>query len=301
MLTTTHSTRKYHMFERLLRHKLAVISAVVLLALSLLSYCAPLIERVLGVDHANVNLYNRFAGPSLTNLLGTDELGRDLFVRLLYGGRVSLSIAITAAIIASVFGTLVGLTAGYYGGWLDRFLMRFNDAFMALPLLPLLIVLAAVDLEKVGVPRTIAESDDISLYRIIIIVSMVSWNTVARLVRAETLALRESDFIRAAQSLGASSSAIIVRHILPNSSSPIIVATTLSVGYIILFESVLSFLGLGVQAPVTSWGNMLSNAQELMWSAPYLAILPGLMIFVTVIACNFFGDGLQDAMDPRTT
>ena len=299
MIPANHSIKSYHMFQRLIRHKLAAISAVVLIGLALLSCFAPLIESVLEVDHTNVDLYNRFASPSFTNLLGTDELGRDLFVRLLYGGRVSLSIAITAAIIASVFGTLVGLTAGYYGGWLDRFLMRFNDAFMALPLLPLLIVLAAVDLEKVGVPKSIAESDDISLYRIVIIISMVSWNTVARLVRAETLALRESDFTRAAQSLGASSSTIIVRHILPNSSSPIIVATTLSVGYIILFESVLSFLGLGVQAPLTSWGHMLSNAQELIWSAPYLAILPGLMIFITVIACNFFGDGLQDAMDPR--
>jgi peptide/nickel transport system permease protein len=168
-----------------------------------------------------------------------------------------------------------------------------------LPLVPLLIVLAALDLEKLGLPQDVVQSENISLYRIVIIIALVGWNTVARLVRAETLALREREFVRAAVAMGASPGAIMRRHILPNALSPIIVATTLSVGNIILFESILSFLGLGIQPPVASWGNMLTNAQELIWSAPQLAVWPGLMIFVTVIAFNFLGDGLQDALDPR--
>lgn len=287
------------MTRRFLEHRMAVVSAFVLAVFAALSFAAPVVEALLGMDHTHVDLYKRFAGPSLAHPLGTDELGRDLFVRLLYGGRVSLTVAIIAALIAAVIGTLVGLIAGYYGGLTDRLLMRINDGFIALPLLPLLIVLAAVDLEKIGIPKSLAQSDDVSLYRIVVIVALVGWNTVARLVRAETLALREREFVRAAVALGASPYRIMARHILPNAVSPIIVATTLSVGSIILFESILSFLGLGIQPPVASWGNMLSNAQELIWSAPQLAVWPGLMIFVTVIAFNFLGDGLQDALDPR--
>jgi peptide/nickel transport system permease protein len=189
--------------------------------------------------------------------------------------------------------------AGYAGGIADRLLMRFNDAVIALPLLPLLIVLAAVDLGKLGLPPEIATSEHVSLYRIVVIVSLFGWNTVARLVRAETLALRQREFVRAAVALGTTPRSIMWRHILPNAVSPIIVATTLSVGQIILFESTLSFLGLGIQPPTASWGNMLTNAQEVIWSAPELAVWPGLLIFLTVIAFNFLGDGLQDALDPR--
>ena len=297
--TASQDTPVRRMARRFLQHKMALISALVLLALSILSFAAPLVEVALGIDHTHVDLYKRFSAPSWDHPFGTDELGRDLFVRLLYGGRVSLTIAVIAALFAAIIDTLIGIIAGYYGGWLDRLLMRINDAFIALPLLPLLIVLAAVDLEKVGIPKEIAQSEDISLYRIVVIVALVGWNTVARLVRAETLTLREHDFVRAAVALGASPTRVMARHILPNAISPIIVAITLSVGTIILFESILSFLGLGIQPPVASWGNMLSNAQDLIWSAPQLAVWPGIMIFVTVIAFNFLGDGLQDALDPR--
>ena len=177
--------------------------------------------------------------------------------------------------------------------------MRLTDAVIALPLLPLLIVLAAVDLSKLGVPASLAQSEAASLYRILLIVALVGWTTVARLVRGTTLSVRERDFVRAAVAQGAGPLRIMLRHILPNVVSPIIVATTLSVGNVILTESVLSFLGLGIQPPLPSWGNMLTNAQELIWQAPALAIYPGLLIFVTVIAFNFLGDGLQDALDPR--
>jgi peptide/nickel transport system permease protein len=231
--------------------------------------------------------------------MGTDEAGRDLLARLLRGGRVSLAVALAAALTSAVIGTAIGLIAGYYGGWFDATLMRFTDGVIALPLLPLLIVLAAVDLSKLGLPDAIVQSEDISLYRIVLIISMVGWTTVARLVRAETLSLKTREFVRAAVAQGATGGRIMRLHILPNAASPIIVATTLSVGNIILFESVLSFLGLGIQPPTPSWGNMLTNAQDLVWQAPELAVWPGLAIFGTVIAFNFFGDGLQDALDPR--
>jgi peptide/nickel transport system permease protein len=178
--------------------------------------------------------------------------------------------------------------------------MRINDAVIALPLLPLLIVLAAIDLEKLGLPPAITQSEHVSLYRIVVIITLFGWNTVARLVRAETLALRQREFVRAAVALGTTPRGIMWRHILPNAVSPIIVATTLSIGHIILFESTLSFLGLGIQPPTASWGNMLTNAQEVIWSAPELAVWPGLLIFLTVMAFNFLGDGLQDALDPRS-
>ncbi len=287
------------MWRRFLQHRLAVASLATLMALALLSIAAPVAERFLGVDAGLANLFGRFAPPSLEHPLGTDELGRDVLVRLLYGGQVSLMVGVAVALFSAVIGTSIGLVAGYYGGLTDRILMRVNDAVIALPLLPLLIVLAALDLQKLGLPPALVQSENVSLYRIVAIISLVGWNTVARLVRAETLALRQREFVRAAVALGAQPHAIIWRHILPNAVSPIIVATTLSVGHVILFESVLSFLGLGIQPPVASWGNMLTNAQELIWSAPLLAVWPGLAIFVTVIAFNFLGDGLQDALDPR--
>jgi peptide/nickel transport system permease protein len=286
-------------WRRFLRHRLAVASLLVLATLGVLAAAAPLVERALGVDAFTADLYQRLQGPSLAHPLGTDEIGRDHLVRLLYGGQVSLTVGLIAAFFSAVIGTVVGILAGYFGGRLDALLMRMTDSVIALPLLPLLIVLAAVDLEKLGLPAAIADSEDASLYRIVIIVSLVGWTTVARLVRAETLSMRKREFVRAAVALGARTDRILLTHILPNVVSPIVVATTLSVGNIILFESVLSFLGLGIQPPVASWGNMLSNAQDLVWSAPELATWPGIFIFVTVIAFNFLGDGLQDALDPR--
>jgi peptide/nickel transport system permease protein len=177
--------------------------------------------------------------------------------------------------------------------------MRFTDAVIALPTLPLLIILAAIDLKKLGLPAAIVQSEAVSLYRIVFLVALVGWTTVARLVRGAALSLRAQDFVRAAVALGARPLRIMLVHILPNLASPIIIATTMSVGHIILLESVLSFLGLGIEPPLPSWGNMLTGAQETIGFAPQLALYPGLLIFVTVIACNFLGDGLQDALDPR--
>ncbi|HMB76649.1 MAG TPA: ABC transporter permease [Kiloniellaceae bacterium] len=288
------------LWRRFLKHRLAVLSLLVLILLILLAFSAPLAEALLGVDANSVDLFALKAPPSAAHPFGTDELGRDLLVRLLYGGQVSLLVGLAAALCAAVIGSLIGVLAGYHGGSLDALLMRLTDGVIALPLLPLLIVLAAIDLEKLGLPAALARSEDVSLYRIVILISLVGWTTVARLVRGATLALREREFVRAAVALGASSRRIMLVHVLPNVISPVIVATTLSIGNIILLESVLSFLGLGIQPPTASWGNMLTNALELIWDAPHLVVLPGLLIFVTVIAFNFLGDGLQDALDPRT-
>ena len=286
-------------FDRFVRHRLAVGSLAVLAAFVLLAAAAPLFEALLGVDAESVDLLNRFGRSSADHPLGTDDLGRDVLVRLLYGGRVSLFVGLTAAVVSAAIGTVVGLVSGYHGGRLDAFLMRLTDGVIALPLLPLLIVLAALDLGKLGLPEAIVRSENVSLYRIIVIVVLVGWTTVARLVRGTALALRERPFVLAAHAQGASALRVMTVHILPNLSSPIIVATTLSAGNVILLESVLSFLGLGIQPPIPSWGNLLTNAQELIWSAPALAFYPGILIFVTVIAFNFLGDGLQDALDPR--
>ena len=273
---------------------------MLIVALSIVTLAAPLAEILLGVDGEAVDLFATKMPPSGTHPLGTDELGRDLLVRLLYGGRISLLTGIAAALCAAVIGSIVGLLAGYHGGTLDAVLMRLTDGVIALPLLPLLIVLAAIDLEKLGLPAGVASSQNASLYRIVALIALVGWTTVARLVRGATLAMREREFVRAAEALGASAFRTMAVHILPNVISPIIVATTLSIGNIILLESVLSFLGLGIQPPTPSWGNMLTNALDLIWDAPHLVVLPGLLIFVTVIAFNFLGDGLQDALDPRT-
>ena len=287
------------LWRRFLRHHLAVASGVLLLLLATASLAAPLVAAWLGHDPNAVDLFARFAPPGGGHPLGTDELGRDLLLRLLYGGQVSLFVGLVGALAAAVLGTLVGLVAGYLGGRTDALLMRLTDAVIALPLLPLLIVLAALDLSKLGLPPALAHSEAASLYRILAIIALVGWTTVARLVRGTTLSVRERDYIRAAVAQGAGPLRVMLRHVLPNVVSPIIVATTLSIGNVILIESVLSFLGLGIQPPLPSWGNMLTNAQELIWQAPVLAIYPGLLIFVTVIAFNFLGDGLQDAMDPR--
>jgi peptide/nickel transport system permease protein len=271
----------------------------VLLVIALLAFAGPLIAASFGIDPNLVDLLNRYGAPSLPHLLGTDELGRDVLVRLLDGGRISLTIGIAAAVAAAALGTLIGLVAGYRGGWTDRILMRATDGVIALPLLPLLIVLAALDLRKLGVPAGLAQSDDISLLRIVVLAVLVGWTTAARLVRGAALATRNRDFVRAARSLGAATPHILWRHILPNVLTPLIVATTLSVGDVILLESVLSFLGLGIQPPLASWGTMLSNAQETLTTAPLLAVYPGLMIFLTVIACNLLGDAVQQRLTQR--
>ena len=299
-MSVSHAHPSYLIWKRFSQHRLAAVSAATLILLICISGGAPLWVSAFELDGQTVDLFNRFQPISAIHPLGTDELGRDVLARLIEGGRVSLFVGLTAAIFTSIIGTTIGLMSGYFGGRIDAVVMRFTDGVISLPLLPLLIVLAAIDLSKLGLPDAIANSENASLYRISIIVALAGWTTVARLVRAETLALRERTFVKAAQAQGATSGRIMRIHILPNLAASIIVATTLSAGNIILLESVLSFLGLGIQPPITSWGNLLTNAQELIWEAPRLAFYPGALIFLTVIAFNFLGDGLRDAIDPKS-
>lgn len=282
--------------RRLVRRRGAMLGLAVIVVFVALAVLAP---HIAPHDPIRTNWLAVRKPPSAVHWFGTDEIGRDVLLRLLYGGRVSLSVGLAAAVIAAMIGTVVGVIAGYFGGRFDALLMRVTDGVIALPLLPLLIVLAAIDLSKLGL-ADLAQSESVSLYRIVAIIALVGWTTVARLVRGATLSLRGRDFVRAAVALGARPLRVMAVHILPNAVSPIIVATTLAVGQVILFESVLSFLGLGIQPPLPSWGNMLTNAQEVIWAAPLLAVYPGLLILLTVAACNLLGDALQEALDPRT-
>jgi peptide/nickel transport system permease protein len=274
----------------------AMLSAAVLLALITVALFAPWINDLLGIDPTQTNLFARNEPPGPDHPLGTDEAGRDVLARLILGSRASLTVGLVTAITAALIGTLIGLVAGYFGGRLDAFLMRVTDGVICLPILPLLIVLSALDFAKIGVPA-LAEGSGLAL--IVLIISLFAWPTVARLVRAETLSLKSREFVLAAQAQGAGPAYIMRRHILPNLMATIVVATTLSIGNIILLESVLSFLGLGIRPPLPSWGNMLTNAQDYIFESPELALWPGLAIFLSVIAFNFLGDGLQDALDPK--
>jgi peptide/nickel transport system permease protein len=245
-----------------------------------------------------MDLGARLASPSPDHLLGTDELGRDILARLVEGGRVSLAVAALTATLAALFGTAIGLVSGYYGGMADSALMRLTDGVMALPLLPLLIVLAAADPTRLGIPADLAASEPMAVARLALIVACVSWTGVARLVRGSTLSARARDHVRAAEALGAGPVRVMVRHILPDVASPVVVAATLSVGHVILIESALSFLGLGLRPPLASWGNMLTGAMDVVWTAPAMAIWPGVAIFVTVLAFNLLGEGLQRFLSP---
>ncbi len=233
------------------------------------------------------------------HLLGTDELGRDVFIRMIYGARVSMGVGVLVAIASSILGLLIGAIAGFYGGFIDTVLMRITDGLLALPRVPIMILFAAVDLRKIPWMGSIVSTRYEAILKLSLILVLFSWMSVARLVRGGVLSLREQEFILAAKTIGARDHTIILRHIFPNVVAPLLVSVTLGVGGAILSESALSYLGLGVQPPTPSWGNMLVNAQELMNSAPFLAIIPGLNILILAISFNYVGDGLQDAVDPK--
>jgi peptide/nickel transport system permease protein len=239
------------------------------------------------------SLNERLQPPSWRHPMGTDALGRDLMTRVLYGGRISLSVGLMVVTISLSVGVSVGAVAGYVGGWLDNVLMRLTDAALTLPSLLVLILLSAI-LREVDVPLLQRNS----VVTIAVVIGSLAWMTFARLVRATFLTLREMDYVTASRSLGASHLRIVVGHILPNAIGPIIVEATLELGYAIIEESGLSFLGFGIQPPTPSWGNLLSNAQDHFLKNPWLALFPGLMIFLAIISVNYIGDGLRDAFDP---
>lgn len=270
--------------QKFMKNKLAVFGLVVIFLIIFGAVFAPLLSPH-SPDHQY--LLQKLAPPSKKFPLGTDSLGRDTLTRLLYGARVSLMVSFGSVSILIVIGTLVGAVAGYFGGFIDATLMRFVDVVISFPALFLLITLV-----------TIFQP---SLFTLILVLALFSWTGTARLVRGEFLSLRTREFVLAAKTMGVKSSKIIFSHILPNAIGPIIVSATLQVGYVILAEATLSFLGLGVQPPTPSWGNMLQDAQNItiMLTAWWYPLFPGIMIFITVLAFNFVGDGLRDAFDPK--
>ncbi len=277
------------LWKRFSRHPGARIGILILSVLVLGVLLAPLLPN----DPEVSVLQDRFQPPSWQHPMGTDPLGRDLMTRILYGGRISMTVGMLVVGITVTIGVSVGAIAGYAGGLLDNILMRITDAALTLPSLLVLILLGAI-LRDVDVP--ILERN--SVLTIALVIGILSWMTFARLVRAAFLTLRELDFVTAARALGVSPVRIIIRHILPNTIGPIVVEATLELGYAIIEESGLSFLGFGIQPPTPSWGNLLSNAQENFLRYPWLAIFPGLMIFLAIISVNYIGDGLRDAFDP---
>jgi len=271
-------------WRRFLRHRLALIGGTAAIVLTLMSVFAPWIA-----PHSfdRINLQERWVPPQPPrNFFGTDELGRDVFTRIMFAGRISLVVGYVTAFAISIAGALVGAVAGFYGGWADSVLMRLVDILISVPVLPLYLIMAAL-IPGGGVGR------------IVLIFVVFGWTTVARLVRGQILSLKSQEFVEAGRAMGASEARIILRHLIPNALAPVIVAATLTVGNAILAESALSYLGLGIQPPTPSWGNMLQRAQEYLLKASWLAVFPGMFIFMTVLSFNFLGDGLRDALDPR--
>lgn len=284
-----HEDMSAMIWRRFRRHPGALVGAVVLALLILSTLLVPLSPY----DPEVSDLSNKLQPPSWEHPFGTDSLGRDMLTRVLYGGRISLFVGLMVVVITLVIGVPVGAIAGYYGGWIDNLLMRVIDSMLALPSLLVLILLGAI-LREVDVP--FVERNNV--LSIAIVIGLLSWMTVARLVRAIFLTIREMEYVHASRALGASNFRIMAREILPNGLGPIIVESTLEIGWAIMEESGLSFLGFGIRPPTPSWGNLLSNAQEHLTQHPWLAIFPGIMIFLTIISVNYIGDGLRDALDP---
>lgn len=268
--------------RRFLRNRLAVVGLAVLLLLALAALLAP---WIVPAPPSKIFFTEMRASPGGAHLLGTDELGRDILSRVIYGARVSLTAGLVSVFLAMLSGTALGLIAGYLGGWLDNLIMRLVDAMLALPFLVLAIALAAI----LGP----------SLRNTMIAIAIVSAPAFARITRGEVLSQREREYVQAAQALGARDSRLILRHLLPNISGPLIVQTSLAIAAAILAESSLSFLGLGIQPPEPSWGSMLNAARGYLAEAPWMALFPGAAIFLAVLAFNLVGDGLREALDPR--
>jgi peptide/nickel transport system permease protein len=279
-----YESQARRVFRRFRRHRLAVAGGVVVALLLLMALAADVITPH---DPLDLETGRRFIAPFTDPryLLGTDEMGRDLLSRLIYGGRISLVVGVAAMFATVVTGLVVGLISGFYGGRVDNLLMRFTDTMLSFPQVFLLLVLAAF------VTPTVVS--------IALIIGLTSWMEVARIIRAQIKYIKEQDFVLAAVALGASSRRIMFKELLPNAVAPVVVSATLNVANAVLMESYISFLGYGIQPPLASWGNMLTNAQAYFDTATYLAVFPGVMITLTVMGFNFLGDGLRDALDPR--
>ena len=279
-------------FRRLRRNKMAIAGLILIILIVLMAVLAKPLSmgndpyHMLGVNEVPVEIGRpELMPPMRGHPLGTDELGRDAWSRLLYGARVSLFIGIVASFLCILIGTVVGLISGYFGGWIDVAVMRFTDMMLCIPSLVLMVILSAV--LKGGV------------FQLILVIVTFGWMSSARLVRGQVLSLKEQEYVESARAIGASGWRIMFSHLLPNTMAPVIVAFSMSISGTIIHEASLSFLGLGIPQPIPSWGNMLTNSQNYMFSAPWLIWWPGIAIFITVLGFNFLGDGLRDALDPR--
>ena len=269
-------------WRRFTENPLSVTGLIIILILATVALSAPLIAPY---GPATINVYNVLSPPNSTHPLGTDDLGRDVLSRIIWGSRASLKVGFIAVGIAITIGTVLGSIAGFYGGTIDSLLMRFVDIMLAFPTFFLILAVIAIV--------------EPSISTIMIIIGLTGWMDVARLVRAEFLTLKERDFVSAARAIGASDFRIIFRHIIPNALSPVFVAATFGIAGAILTESGLSFLGLGVQPPEPSWGNILTSGKDYITVAWWLSLFPGLAILITVLSYNLVGEGLRDALDPR--
>ncbi len=268
-------------WPRLRHNRMALVGGAIVLAMFLLAAIASLVNG----DPSAIDVGQSLLPPGPAHLFGTDDLGRDVLLRMLYGARISLLVGFVAVGISCLIGIFLGSLAGYYGGWVDTLIMRFVDIMLCFPTFFLILAVIAFL--------------DPSIWNIMIVIGLTSWMGVARLIRAEFLSLRQRDFVLAAQALGVSDYRLIFRHILPNAISPVLVSATLGVAGAILTESALSFLGIGVQPPTPSWGNMLIVGKQTLGSAWWLSVFPGLAILITVLGYNLLGEGIRDALDPR--
>ena len=278
----TGHERRFRAWRRFIRYRPALFGLAIVGILVVCALASPLVAPY---SPEAINTRLRGDGPTSAHWLGNDDIGRDILSRIIYGSRIALIVGVGATLIAVCIGVTVGAVAGYFGGKVDFLLSRLVDSLMAFPLLALLLTLSAVF--------------GPSLRNVVIVIGCSVWASYARVVRAEVLSLRERDFVLAARAAGATDRRIIARHIVPNALGPVIIIASLAVGGIIILESALSFLGLGVQRPTASWGTMLSDGREFIRNYPHIAIAPGLAIAVTVLAFNLIGDGLRDALDPR--
>jgi peptide/nickel transport system permease protein len=293
-----HETLFQRTLTRFRRHRMALLGIVMLFAVTVYVVGGSLLytER-----YANATSFdNKWAAPSAEHPMGTDAAGRDVLARTIYGGQVTLIISILAVVVTAALGTVLGLVAGYYGGWVDSIVMRIAEALLSIPLLFLLLVITKFIGGDIAPIEVFGREFTGSVVVVIAVLGFTGWMGLARIVRAQVLSLREQDFVVAARALGAGNQQIIFRHIMPNTLAPVIVYTTLGLSNVILLEAYIGFLGMGVQPPTATWGNMIQRATEKIDTAWWMWFFPGMLILITVISINFIGDGLRDALDPHS-
>ncbi len=291
-----HESLLQMVFARFRRHRMAMIGVAVmtLITLYVIGGSFFITER----SSNSTDFQNKWGAPSAEHPFGTDALGRDVLARTIYGGQVTLLISLLAMVVTAIVGTTLGLISGFYGGWIDSIVMRVSEALLTIPLLFLLLVITKFIGSQVPAVKVFGREFSGSVIVVIFVLGFTGWMGLARIVRAQVLSLREQEFVTAARALGARNLHIIFRHIMPNALAPVIVYTTLGISNVILLEAYIGFLGMGVQPPTASWGNMIQRATEKIDSAWWMWLYPGGLILLTVISINYIGDGLRDALDP---